>query len=102
MPVNASQKDKIEASAVNIRNYEKFLAQLEQDLPVGMSLNDVKQYLDENKIGYSDVPHEQCVYIMLKKIHRSFFVFATDLWIRVYFSEEGVSEINFELIDTAF
>lgn len=102
MSVNASEEARIEASEVNIRNYERFVAQLERDLPVGTSLGSVKRYLDEHDIGYTDVPNEECLYIMLKRIRRSFFIVTTDLWIRVYFSEGSLSEIKTELIDTAF
>ena len=104
IPVNANdEKARIEAKHVNIRNYEQFIAQLGQDLPVGTSLQDVKAYLSENKISYSDVPHEGCLYVMLKKIDRSFFIFTTDLWLRIYVSEkECLSEIKSKLINTAF
>jgi hypothetical protein len=103
MPVNASETEKkIEASEVNIHNYERFVAQLEYNLPIGTSADDVTQHLDKSGIEYSDVPNEGCIYIMIKKIHRSFLVVNTDLWIRIYFSDGDLSEIKSELINTAF
>ena len=55
LPVNANDEQaRIKAKHVNLRNYERFVAQLERDLPVGTSLQDVRAYLSENKIDCSE------------------------------------------------
>ena len=104
IPVNANDEQaRIEAKQVNIRNYEQFVAQLERDLPVGTSLQDVEAYLSKNKINYGYASQEGCVKFMLKKIYSAFFVFNTDLQVKIFLSEEtGVSEIKSDLIETAF
>ena len=104
IPVNAIEKQKrIEPHQVNIRNYEQFIVQIKDDLPLGTSHKGVKSYLSDNNIAYSDVPHEGCFYIMLKKIYSEFFIFTTDLWIRIYVNEKnGLTEIKWDLIRTAF
>ena len=110
LPVNANDEQaRIKAKHVNLRNYERFVAQLERDLPVGISLQDVRAYLSENKIDYSETrnwPIEGCYHIqaMLKKIGNPFLSligFTTGLWIRIYISEaDGLLEINSKLIHT--
>lgn len=104
IPVNANDEQaRIEAKQVNIRNYEQCIAQLERDLPVGTSLQDVKSYLSENQINYGYASQEGCVKFMLKKIYSALFVFNTDLQVKIFISEEtGVSEIKHNLIETAF
>ncbi len=104
IPVNANDEpERIEATQVNIGNYEQFIAQLERDLPVGTSLPDVKAYLSDSKIKYGYASQEGCVKFMLKKIYSAFFIFNTDLQVKIFISEEtGVSEIKSDLIETAF
>jgi hypothetical protein len=104
MPVSADDKEKrIEASEVNIRNYEQFVGQLKSDLPAGTSLQDVKTYLSNHNISYGHVPQKGYIQFMLKKIYSAFFIFNTDLHVEIFVSEEnGVSEIKSELIETGF
>ena len=101
--INANDAQKrITPDMVTIHNYEQFIAQLERDLPKGTPVEDIKKYLSENKIGYSDVPEEDCLYAMLKKIDSLFFIYTTDLWLRIYVSQEsGLLKIKHDLIHTA-
>lgn len=104
MPACANNEEKrIDVSEVNIRNYEQFVAQLEHDLPAGTSIQDVKEYLSDKSIKYGHATVEGCIKFMIKKVDSSFFVFKTDLQVKIFLSEEsGVSEIKSNLIETAF
>ncbi len=104
MNVNANdRKERIEPDQVNMRNYEQFIAQIEHDLPVGTSFKDVEKYLSDYEIEFSHAPSEGCFKFMVKKIYSAFFVFITDLQIKIYVSEEaGVTDIKSRLIETAF
>lgn len=103
-PVNANEGHKrIEPHQVNIRNYEQFVVQLENDLPLGTSFRDVEKYLLKNGLDYGYAPSEGCLQFMLNRIFSAFFIFKTDLQVKIYVSEEtGVTEIKSRLIETAF
>jgi len=103
MPISANEEKRIDASDVNIRNYEKFVEQVENDLPVGTSIQRVKDYLSEEGVKYGHATVEGCIKFMIKKVDSSFFFFKTDLQIKIFVSEDsGVSEIKSRLIETAF
>lgn len=104
LPMNADDgQERIEPDQVNIRNYEQFIAQIEHDLPVGTSFKDVEKYLLDNGIEYGYASSEGCLQFLIKKIYSAFFVFITDLQIKIYVSEEaGVTDIKSRLIETAF
>ena len=48
---------RIDISDVNYRNWERFVAQLERDVPVGTPVEDLKRYLSENGIEYGHFRH---------------------------------------------
>jgi hypothetical protein len=103
MPISANEEKRINVSDVNIRNYEKFIEQIKNDLPAGTSIQQVKDYLSEKGVEYGHATVEGCIKFMIKKVDSSFFFFKTDLQIKVFASEEsGVSEIKSSLIETAF
>lgn len=104
IPVNAAEGQKrIEPPQVNIRNYEQFIAQLKDDLPPGTSFRDVEKYLSNNKLDYGYASSEGCLQFMINRIYSAFFIFKTDLQVKIYVTEEtGVTEIKSRLIETAF
>ena len=104
IPVNADDGQKrMEPHQVNIRNYEQYVEQLKHDLPVGTSFKVVEKYLLDYGIEYGYASSEGCLQFMIKKIYSAFFIFVTDLQIKIYVSEEtGVSDIKSRLIQTAF
>lgn len=96
-------RKRLEPDQVTIRNYEQYVAQVEYDLPVGTAFKDVEKYLSDNGIEYGYAPTEGCLKFMIKKIYSAFFIFITDLQIRIYISEEaGVTSIKSRLVNTAF
>jgi hypothetical protein len=100
---NAGDEKRIKPSDVNIRNYEDYVSQVREDLPVGTPIRQVKQYLSDRGLeyGYADV--EGCIKFMIKKVDSAFFVFKTDLQIKIFVTDEnGVSEVKSKLIETAF
>ena len=103
-PVNANEEQmRIEAHQVNIDNYEKFVEQNKCELPVGTSIQNVKACLSENQIEYGYVPQADYIQFMLKKTYSAFFVVKTDLHVEIFLSgKSGVSEIKYDLIETAF
>ena len=94
---------RIKPSKVNMRNYEVFVSQIRKDLPVGTPIQKVKEYLSARQIGYSDViDEEDCFKFMLRRISSFFFIFNTDLQVRIYFTNNlEVSEVKSRLIETA-
>ncbi len=98
---NGEQK-RIAIDDVNIRNYEQFIEQLKIDLPEGTSFESVKSYLALHKIKYGYASAESCIKFMRKKVRSSFFIFNTDLQVKIFVSEgAGVKEVKYELIETA-
>lgn len=104
IPVNAIEKQKrIEPHQVNIRNYEQFVAQVKHALPVGTPYKDVEKYLSDKGLEYGYAPSEGCLQFMINRIYSAFFIFKTDLQIKIYVSEEnGVTDIKARLVETAF
>lgn len=104
MQADADEERMIKPPDVNIRNYEEFVSQLSKDLPVGTSMQQVTEYLSARGIRYSNiVDDEGCIKFMIKKIYSAFFVFKTDLQVRIFLTDdEGVSEIKSKFIETAF
>lgn len=103
LSMNTNGKEKsILASKVNIKNYEKFIEQLESDLPIGTTITEVKKQLEARGLEYSEAHSEAAFYIMIKKIRSRFLIFNTDLWIRIYFLDNHVSEVKSKLVRTAF
>ncbi|MDZ7925479.1 MAG: hypothetical protein U5M23_15845 [Marinagarivorans sp.] len=85
---NAGDEKRIKPSDVNIRNYEDFVSQVREDLPVGTSVQQVKNYLSNRDLeyGYADV--EGCIKFMIKKVDSAFFVFKTDLQVKIFVTDE--------------
>ncbi|PCK04758.1 MAG: hypothetical protein COA42_18890 [Alteromonadaceae bacterium] len=100
MNTNGKEEKTIEVSKVNIHNYEQFVEQFEAKLPIGTPMADVRKHLKDLDIEYGEAHSEAAFYIMIKKIHSRFFIFTTDLAIRVYFSDDHVSEIKSRLVRT--
>ena len=103
LSVSANEEQmRIEAHQVNIDNYEQFVEQIKRELPVGTPIQNVKAYLAENKIKYGYSPQVDYLQFMIKKIRSSFFIFNTDLQLKIYFNEKtGVTEIKSRLVRTA-
>lgn len=104
IPVNADEGQKrIEPHQVNIRNYERYIVQIKNDLPVGTPYKDVEKYLSDKGLEYGHAASEGCLQFMINRIYSAFFIFKTDLQIKIYVSEEnGVTDIKSRLIETAF
>jgi hypothetical protein len=104
MAISANEEKRINVSDVDIRNYEKFVNQIKNDLPVGTPIQQVKKYLSTRGIGYSDVVNDEGnIKFMIKKIYSAFFIFKTDLQVKIFVTDgEGVSEVKSSLIETAF
>lgn len=103
MQVNASDEKRIKPSDVDIRNYEEFVTQVREDLPAGTTIQQVKKYLSGRGVEYGHADVEGCIKFMIKKIDSAFFIFKTDLQVKIFVTEDnGVSEVKSKLIETAF
>lgn len=121
MSLNAcAGQTRIKPSRVTIKNHEQFMAQFKRDLPVGTPAQDVMTYLENNEIlhGYrppgsfgamlpsffkEDGYDRRVGFIQgrINKISNALFVFRTDLYIKIYISEEEkVLEIKHGLSHT--
>ena len=104
MQSSASDEKRIKPSDVNIRNYENFISQMRQDLPIGTPIQKVKEYLSVRGIECSDVvDNDEYIVFIIRKIYSAFFIFKTDLEVRIFVTDDnGVSEVRSKLIETAF
>lgn len=76
-------------------NDKEFVAQLECDLPVGMSAGDVRTYLHDEGIEYEDMSHIGYLYIRFKVWRGPFFLAARDISIKIHLSRAGsISKIT--------
>ena len=92
----------IKTDDITLDNYKEFEAQLRRDLPLGISTDEVKRYLDEREIDYGDYsfeppPYGRLIYVLIPNIYRELLLFTTDLWIKFRLDASGAKLIEIDV-----
>ena len=100
---NASNQNWIAPDKVNMKNYKEFLKQIQRDVLVGTSVEDVKEYLSRRNIAFGHVEIEGNIKVMIKKVDSKMFIFNKDLQVKIFLSDEkSVSQINSNIVEKMF
>lgn len=98
---NAITEKRIKPSKVNLRNYETFVSQIREDLPVGTSIEQVEEYLSSRGISYGVSEDEGLIKFTVQNIASFLLIVTTGLQVKIYVTDESdVSKITGETYQT--
>lgn len=98
---SAITEKRIKPSKVNLRNYETFVSQIREDLPVGTSIEEVEEYLSNRGISYGVSETEGLIKFTVQNIASFLFIVTTSLQVKIYVTyESDVSKITGETYQT--